>query len=115
MRSARQLPSPPRQKLARSSPYLGDRDRLLPVQVALLAHKPALRLLTPHAHNHIPRLVIRGLVRLALEDDLGTLGHAAVNVQVQVGLGVDDAVTFAGRADMLDRLSATTAAVKTVL
>lgn len=82
------------------------RDRLLPVQIALLAGESALDLLAPDADDHVPCFEVRTLVRLPFKDNLGAFWHAAVDVQVEVGHCVDDASTLAGRAVVLDRLSA---------
>lgn len=98
--------------MAEAEERLGNRNRLLPIQVALLAHKSTLHLLTLDPHNHVSRNPVRTLVRLALEDDLCSLRHTPIDVEVQLRLSLDDSVAFACRAEVLDRLASSAAAAE---
>lgn len=91
--------------------HLGHRQRLLPVQIALLPYESALLPSTPHAHDHITSRQIRALISFALEGDLGPFWHASVNVQDELRIGVDDPMPLALGAEVLDLAPSSTALI----
>lgn len=105
------MPVQPNDRPPEPEQRLRHTQRLAPIQVRLLPHKPAHRPLAPHPHHHIPRRKVGALVRLPGEDQLAPLRQAAVDRERQLGDALDDPVALARRAGVLDRLPAAGAGV----